>query len=108
MKNLVVLVCLGLFVSFAAAQNASTPGPANAPDGKTLLAKSLKLIQEQVNKQGQIRCTMTSKNTPSGETAQDKYLVETSNAVGDANSCSLQVDARMVLNGVTQVQGNLS
>lgn len=73
MKNLLVLVCLGLFVSFAAAQKANTPGSANAPDSKSSLATTLKLIQEQVNKQGQIRYTMTSKNTAGGETVQDKY-----------------------------------
>jgi hypothetical protein len=105
MKHLLLFVCLGLFVSFATGRNSSTPGSPNAPDTKASLAATLKLIQEQVNKQGQIRYTMTSKSTASGETVQDKYLVETSNAVGDANSCSLQVDARMVLNGVTQAQG---
>jgi hypothetical protein len=104
-KHLLLLVCLGLFVSFATGQNSSAPGSPNASDTKASLAATLKLIQVQVNKQGQIRYTMTSKSTASGETVQDKYLVETSNAVGDANSCSLQVDARMALNGVTQAQG---
>jgi len=105
MKNLMVLACFGLFASFAAGQNSSTSGTPNAPDSKSSLSATLKSIQEQVNKQGPIRYTMTSKNSTNGETAQDKYLVETSNAVGDANSCSLQADGRMVLNGVTQAQG---
>jgi len=105
MKNRLVLVCFGLLASFAAAQNSNNPNSSNASDSKSSLGSTLKLIQDQVNKQGEIRFTMTSKNIASGETVQDKYVVETSNAVADASSCSLQVNARMVLNSITQAQG---
>jgi hypothetical protein len=87
------------------AQNSNIPNSSNAPNSKSPLGSTLKLIQDQVNKQGEIRFTMMSKNAASGETVQDKYVVETSNAVADVSSCSLQVDARMVLNGKTQADG---
>jgi len=67
MKNRLVLVCFGLLASFAAAQNSNNPNSSNASDSKSSLGSTLKLIQDQVNKQGEIRFTMTSKNTASGE-----------------------------------------
>lgn len=104
MKNLVIIACWALIVSFAAAQNSNNSNPSNGSD-ESSLSSALKLIQDRVNKQGEIRYTMTSKNTASGETVQDKYVVETSNAVADVSSCSLRVDAHMTLNGKTQAQG---
>jgi hypothetical protein len=69
------------------------------------LNSTLKQIEGSVNDQGEIRYTMTSRNTVSGETVQDQYIVETSNAAADATSCTLQVDARMILNSKPQLQG---
>ena len=77
MKNLVIIACWALIVSFAAAQNSNNSNPSNGSD-ESSLSSALKLIQDRVNKQGEIRYTMTSKNTASGETVQDKYVVETS------------------------------
>jgi hypothetical protein len=105
MKNLFAVICLIVTSAFAVAQSSDKQRPPKPSDSNASLSPTLKLIQDKVNEQGEIRYTMTSKNTLSGETVQDKYAVETSNATADSRSCTLQVDARMVLNGKTQTQG---
>ncbi|HTW22257.1 MAG TPA: hypothetical protein VMD78_01565 [Candidatus Baltobacteraceae bacterium] len=97
--------CLGLITILATAQNSNHAKSTKPSDTKPSLNSTLKMIQDGVNDQGEIRYTMTSRNTASGETVQDQYVVETSNAVADSNSCTLQVDARMTLNGSPQLQG---
>jgi hypothetical protein len=105
MKTALLGTCLCVVATLTAAQNSDRAKPAGSSEGKPTLASTLKLIQDSVNDQGEIRYTMTSKNTASGETVEDQYVVETSNAAGDASSCTLEVDARMVLNGKPQLQG---
>lgn len=96
---------MGLVTTFATAQNSNHAKSTSPSDSKPSLNSTLKQIQDSVNDQGEIRYTMTSRNAVSGETVEDQYVVETSNAAADANSCALEVDARMVLNGKPQVQG---
>jgi hypothetical protein len=91
--------------TFLTAQDSNKPPSSKPGSSSPSLDSTLKLIRDKVNEQGEIRYTMTSRSTVSGETVQDKYIVETSNATADAHSCTLQVDARMLLNGRTQVQG---
>ena len=98
-------MCLALATTLAAGQDSHHARPASPSDTKPSLNSILKLIQDSVNDQGEIRYTMTSRNTASGETVEDQYLVETSNSAVDADSCTLQVDARMILNGKPQLQG---
>ena len=105
LKNLLLGVCLIVAGTFSAAQDSSKPPSSKPASSNPSLDSTLKLIQKKVNEQGEIRYTMTSRNTVSGETVQDKYVVETSNATADAHSCTLRVDARMLLNGRTQAQG---
>ena len=50
---------------------------------------------------------MISENTIQGSSEEDQYAVETSHAVADPRSCTLQVDAHMSLNGKTQKQGRM-
>ena len=105
MKNFLIVVCLGMIGTFAAAQNSSSSNSSNASDCKSSLNSTLKRIQDRVNDQGEIRFTMSSKSTVNGEMVQDEYVAETTNAITDANSCTLQVDVRMILNGKIQAQG---
>jgi hypothetical protein len=102
MKKSLIVVALGLTTAVAPAQ---TTNSSPAKPGIASLAATLKLIQEKVNSQGEITYTMISENTAQGGTVEDRYAVETSGAVADVNSCSLQVNARMSMNGKTQKQG---
>jgi len=103
MSKLLVFICI--FGAVACAQNESPPSAKREP---STLATTLKQIQDKVNSQGEIRYTMISENTVQGGTVEDHYAVETSGAVADPRSCSIQVDARMSLNGKTQSQGRVT
>jgi hypothetical protein len=89
MNSLPLVVCLIGAGTLAAAQN-SSKSPLSKPSSSTpSLDSALMQIQNKVNAQGEIRYTMTSQNTVSGETVQDKYVVESSKAVADPRSCTL-------------------
>lgn len=76
-----------------------------APPGNGSLTGTLKLIQAKVNEQGEIAYTMTSRSTALGGETRDQFTVETSNAAVSSESCSLEVDGRMTMNGTTQSHG---
>jgi hypothetical protein len=101
-KKSQIVVALVLLATVVAAQTSSS---SSAKPSAPSLPATLKLIQEKVNSQGEITYTMISENTVQGGTVEDHYAVETSGAVADAYSCSLQVNARMSMNGKTQTQG---
>jgi len=103
MSKLLAFICI--LGAVACAQNESQ---SSAKGGPSALAATLKQIQEKVNSQGEIRYTMISENTVQGGSVEDQYAVETSGAVADPRSCSIQVDARMSLNGRTQSQGRVT
>lgn len=79
---------------------------AKTPGSSVSLEETLRLIKDKVNAQGEISYIMTSENLRSGGTVQDKYSVETSHARADSRSCRLEMDGRLVLNGVVQSQGH--
>jgi hypothetical protein len=96
------LLVICIFLAAACAQNER---PSSAKSGPSTLATTLKQIQDKVNAQGEIRYTMISENSVQGGSAEDQYAIETSGAVADPRSCSIQVDVRMSMNGKTQSQG---
>jgi hypothetical protein len=102
MKRACLVVLIAMPLAVVAAQNTSSPSPKS---GSVTLAATLKLIQDKVNSQGEIRYTMISENTVQGGSVEDQYAVETSGTVADPQSCSIQVNARMSMNGKTQRQG---
>jgi hypothetical protein len=99
------LVFISLLGAVACAQNVSPP---STKGGTSTLAATLKQIQDKVNSQGEIRYTMISVNADQGGSAEDQYAVETSGAVADPSSRSMQVNARMTVNGKTQSQGQVA
>jgi hypothetical protein len=103
MKKLYLMTYLAVLVT-ATAQTSAPPSP-TPPSNTASLAATMKLIQDKVNAQGEIRYTMVSENTVRGGTVEDQYAVETSHAVADPDSCAVQVDARMSLNGTPQTKG---
>jgi hypothetical protein len=103
MKRQSITYVMALVVTAALAQTKSSPKP--SPNAAASLPVTLKLIQDKVNEQGEIRYTMMSESTVDGHTVEDRYTVETSHALADPTSCAMQVDAKMTMNGKTQRQG---
>jgi hypothetical protein len=104
MKKICGLIWLALTMAGGLAQPSGAPSQ-RAPGDSASLKTTMKLIEDKINEQGEIRYTMISQNTSNGGTVTDQYAVETSHAVADASTCTLQVDAHMVMNGKTQAQG---
>jgi len=69
MKTICAMTCLTLAIG-TAAQPSGPPSPKPAADSKALAA-TLKVIQDKVNAQGEIRYTMISENTVQGGTVED-------------------------------------
>jgi hypothetical protein len=103
MKQACLMTCLAIATTVVAAQTSSSSSAKSGTPAS--LAATLKLIQEKVNSQGEIRYTMISENTVQGGSVEDQYAVESSGAVANPRSCSLQVNARMSMNNKTQTQG---
>jgi len=68
----------------------------------------LQSVRDMVNAQGEISYTMISKSAVDGSVVEDHYTVETSHAVAHTDSCSLEVEAKMTMNGVMQRQGRVA
>jgi len=103
MKKAYLLTYLAVLVT-ASAQT-SAPPSVKPPSNTASLGATMKLIQDKVNAQGEIRYTMVSENIVHGGIVKDEYAVETSHAVVDPQSCVVQVDAHMSLNGRPQTKG---
>jgi len=99
------MIALAALLLPAFAQN-SVPGATKTLDGNASLGSTLKFIEDKVNEQGEIGYTMVSENTIQGGTVEDQYTIETSHAVADPGDCTLEVDARLTMNGKTQSQGH--
>ncbi len=99
------VVLVGLIVTAALAQTPPSPKPSLSAGS---LPAALKSIQDKVNAQGEISYTMISKSTVDARTVEDHYTVETSHALSHPSSCSMEVDAKMTMNGNTQRQGRVA
>jgi len=98
-------VLVGITVACTFAQ---TPVPPKRSTSAPSVSAALKSIEDNVNAQGEISYTMTSQSTVDGSVVEDHYSVETSNALVRPSSCSLEVDAKMMMNGKTQRQGRVA
>jgi hypothetical protein len=97
------LAILCVMALAATAQQPATPAKASG-DSKDRAA-TLKLIQDKINEQGEIRYTMVSENPGRGVKIENKYAVETGHAVADPQACTLTVEAHMSQDGKMQSHG---
>jgi hypothetical protein len=98
------VLCFLFLAAWAAAQRPAVQD-AKASASARDLAATLKLIQDKINEQGEIRYTMVSENPARGVRIENKYAVQTGHAVFDAGACTLTVEAHMIQDGKVQSRG---
>ena len=104
MKHSLALFCLILMTACATPQRPPVQ-PVKPPGPDNDLAATLKLIQDKINEQGEIRYTMVSENPARGVKIENKYAVKTGDAMADANACTLTFSAYMTQDGKVQSHG---
>src|SRR5580765_1723455 len=90
----ILVTCLA---TWAAVQQPAQPAKASASSND--LAATLKLVQDKINEQGEIRYTMISENPARGVKVENKYAVLTGHAVADAGACTLSFSGYMKQDG---------
>jgi hypothetical protein len=103
MAKTLAILCLIVSVACAMAQKPATPA-AKAGDNKDLAA-TLKLIQNKINEQGEIRYTLVSENPGKGLRIKNKYAMQTGKALVDVSACTISVEAHMFKDGKLQTRG---
>ena len=105
-KLVVLCFTMLMLTTWAAAQRpAAQPTKASTSTSTNDLAATLKLIQDRINEQGEIRYTMISENSARGVKIENKYAVLTGHAVADAGTCTLTFSGYMKQDGKVQSQG---
>jgi hypothetical protein len=94
-------ILLLVFASWAMAQTSAQKPPA---DNKNV-TEALKVIQGKINEQGEIRYTMVSENAAKKLKVENKYAVQSGQALIDAAACTISVDVHMTKDGKTQTHG---
>ena len=103
-RTKLTLACLIVLAAGAQGQ-ASAGATAKASGASDDRAATLKLIQDKINEQGEIRYTMVSENSRTGAKIENKYAVQTGHAVADPRTCTLTVEAHMAQDGKMQSHG---